>query len=59
MRPRRDAGTVPASVDARAAASALVTAFSGFQLTVRAGMDRARLERSLTYLLPPLESPAP
>jgi TetR/AcrR family transcriptional repressor of nem operon len=59
LRAGQDGGTVPAAVDARAAASALVTAFSGFQLTVRAGMDRARLERSLTYLLPPLESPAP
>ncbi|OUS79720.1 TetR/AcrR family transcriptional regulator [Rhodococcus sp. NCIMB 12038] len=53
----QDAGTVPASVDTRAAASALVTAFSGFQLTVRAGMDRTRLERSLAYLLAPLETP--
>ena len=58
LRAGQDAGTVPASVDARAAASALVTAFSGFQLTVRAGMDRTRLERSLAYLLAPLESPA-
>lgn len=58
LRAGQDAGTVPASVDARAAASALVTAFSGFQLTVRAGMDRTRLERSLAYLLGPLESPA-
>jgi TetR/AcrR family transcriptional repressor of nem operon len=57
LRAGQDAGTVPATVDARAAASALVTAFSGFQLTVRAGMDRTRLERSLTYLLAPLETP--
>lgn len=48
-------GSVPATVDALAAASALVTAFSGFQLTVRAGLDRNRLERSLAYLLAPLE----
>ncbi|GAB13079.1 hypothetical protein ARGLB_035_00440 [Arthrobacter globiformis NBRC 12137] len=50
---------MPASVDARAAASALVTAFSGFQLTVRPGMDRSRLEWSLAYLLAQLESLAP
>ena len=50
---------MPASVDARAAASALVTAFSGFQLTVRGGMGRSRLEWSLAYLLAPLESLAP
>ncbi|WP_165168579.1 TetR/AcrR family transcriptional regulator [Rothia uropygialis] len=47
-------GTVPQTANVSAAASALVTAFSGFQLTVRADMDRTRLRRSLDYLLSPL-----
>jgi TetR/AcrR family transcriptional repressor of nem operon len=49
---------VPATVDGRAAASALVTAFSGFQLTVRAGLDRTRLHHALDFLLGPLSTPA-
>ncbi|GAA1496275.1 TetR/AcrR family transcriptional regulator [Paeniglutamicibacter kerguelensis] len=55
LRAGQGAGSVPTDVDARVAASALVTALSGFQLTVRAGMDRTRLERSLAYLMAPLE----
>ncbi len=50
-------GTVPAGVDALATASALVTAFSGFQLAVRANMDRARLRRALEYFMAPLQRP--
>lgn len=54
LRTGQDNGTVPDTVDAQSAASALVTAFSGFQLTVRADMDRNRLRRALDYLLAPL-----
>ncbi|WP_021470531.1 TetR family transcriptional regulator C-terminal domain-containing protein [Paenarthrobacter ureafaciens] len=50
-------GTVPGSVDAVATASALVTAFSGFQLAVRANMDRARLRRALEHFMAPLQVP--
>ena len=39
----------------RVAASALVTAYSGFQLTVRAGIDRAPAGTVLAYLMAPLE----
>lgn len=48
-------GTVPASADVAAATSALVTAFSGFQLAVRGGLDRSRLTRTLDYLMHPLD----
>jgi TetR/AcrR family transcriptional repressor of nem operon len=49
------AGTVNTEIDARDAASALVAAFGGFQISVRAGMDRSRLSRALAYLLAPLQ----
>lgn len=51
------AGRVPATVDVRAAAGALVTAFSGFQLTVRADIDRTRLHHALDFFLSPLRAP--
>jgi len=54
LREGQVSGAVSAVVDAREVASALVTAFSGFQLTVRAGLDRTRLRRSLNYLMAPL-----
>lgn len=54
LREGQSAGTVPADVDVGAAAGALVTAFSGFQLTVRAGLDRTRLHRALDHLFAPL-----
>ena len=54
LREGRSAGTVPVDVDGDAAAGALVTAFSGFQLTVRAGLDRTRLHRALDHLFAPL-----
>ncbi|GAA1487959.1 TetR/AcrR family transcriptional regulator [Brachybacterium sacelli] len=53
----QDDGTIRPDVDPRDAAAALVTSFSGFQLTIRAGMDRARLSRALDYLLAPLTAP--
>lgn len=58
LRSGQDDGTVPADADVLAAASALVTAFSGFQLTVRADLDRSRLRRALEYVLAPLTLPA-
>lgn len=58
LREGQDGGTIRPDVDPRAAAAALVTSFSGFQLTVRAGMDRARLQRALDYLLDPLTAPS-
>jgi TetR/AcrR family transcriptional repressor of nem operon len=58
LRDGQATGSVPATVDGRAAASALVTAFSGFQLTVRAGLDRTRLHHALDFLLGPLSTPA-
>lgn len=47
-------GHVRADADTAGAADALANAFVGFQLTVRAQLDRARLERALAYLLAPL-----
>lgn len=52
-------GTVPATTDVAAATSALVTAFSGFQLAVRSGMDRTRLTRTLEFLMQPLTNTTP
>jgi TetR/AcrR family transcriptional repressor of nem operon len=56
LRSGQEGGTVPESVEPRAAACALVTAFAGFQLTVRAGLDTTRLRIALDHLLSPLES---
>ncbi len=47
-------GQVRPNADTAAAADALANAFVGFQLTVRAHLDRARLAHTLDYLLAPL-----
>lgn len=47
-------GQVRPNADTAAAADALANAFVGFQLTVRAQLDRARLANTLDYLLAPL-----
>jgi TetR/AcrR family transcriptional repressor of nem operon len=47
-------GQVQPDADTASAADALTNAFVGFQLTVRAQLDRAQLVHTLDYLLAPL-----
>ena len=47
-------GQVRPDADLNGAASALAIAFVGFQLTVRARLDRGPMRQSLEYLLTPL-----
>ena len=47
-------GQVRPDADIAAAADALANAFVGFQLTIRAQLDRGRLAHTLDYLLAPL-----
>lgn len=56
IRAGQASGSVPSHIDAAEAARAFVAAFSGFQLTVRAGLERTeQLEDALDYLMRPLE----